>query len=256
MKLVIKLGSASLAQDGGLRKFGTAVRQLLAEGHQVAIVHGRMIPLADSAATGHHSAHADSCSQTGDAALMEIGACINKKLVALLGRTGVPAIGLCGADGGIVRARKKGHTSSGPHDSFETALVDPFWLETIARNGAVPIIANIVLTPGHSYACVCADQLASTCAVSWHADALIFLTYLQGIRNDEGSVMRWLESEQVTSLIESSPSRPVLSKLTASREALKRGVHRVRIFPMCDVGSLAVFYNERIDCGTEIVESI
>lgn len=246
-----------MADDENLGKFGAAVRQLLGEEHQIVVVHGCLNGLGDFSANDFGCWPPDHLPVNTDGALLSIGARVNKKVVALLGRRGVPAIGLCGMDGSTVRLRKKKCVRAGRENLFETAAVDPFWLEAITKNGGVPVIAGVGLTADDHYEAVCPDQLASICAATWHAHTLIFLTHLQGIKNGDGQVMRWLGSQETAALIESSylPG-PLLSKLVASYCALQQGVHRVRILPMSHVASLGVFYNERIDVGTEILAPV
>ena len=45
----------------------------------------------------------------------------------------------------------------------------------------------------------------------------------------------------------------MLPKLEACREALRRGVGRVRILPASEVNLLPDFYTCKIECGTEVM---
>ena len=46
-----------------------------------------------------------------------------------------------------------------------------------------------------------ADQMASACAVACHADTLIFLTDVDGVKDADGAVMRWLSTRDVAALV-------------------------------------------------------
>ena len=98
--------------------------------------------------------------------------------------------------------------------------------------------------------------MAAACAIGWQANALIFLTGGKGIHDKDGKIIRWLEAEQINLLVTSSiVADKVLPKLVACHDALKQGVHRVRIFPVSHIQSLPSFFMERLDCGTEIIIS-
>lgn len=228
--------------------------QLLSEEHQVCIVHGGTRAFIGGENCDSVLATPLTGEQTADNVVKVLGGQVNKSLVACLGRAGVQAIGICGVDANVVRLRRvQPGTPSNGH-AMEVAAVDSFWLDIITRNGGVPVMANVALGPDRRYHCLCADQLAAACAIAWHADALIFLTGAEGVQNDDGSIMRWLESGQIaTSMGSSAASHRMLSKLVACHHALKHGVHRARIFPVCRMQSLPDFYIKRIDCGTEII---
>jgi acetylglutamate kinase len=47
----------------------------------------------------------------------------------------------------------------------------------------------------------------------------------------------------------------MLPKLEACQDALRSGVHRVRILPALEADVLPAFYQTKIDCGTEVMAS-
>jgi acetylglutamate kinase len=47
----------------------------------------------------------------------------------------------------------------------------------------------------------------------------------------------------------------MLPKLQACQDALRLGVHRVRILPAMEAEMLPVFYQTKIECGTEVMSS-
>ena len=80
-----------------------------------------------------------------------------------------------------------------------------------------------------------ADQMAAACAIACQADALIFLTDVAGVKQADGSVMPRLNTAEVPAMIEGAViSGGMMPKLEASTGALKRGVGRVRILPVCN----------------------
>ena len=72
---------------------------------------------------------------------------INKQIVAALQSEGCNALGLCGADGGLIRSRRRPVTAEGVDYGFVGDPVD-FNLETAAvliDGGVVPVVAPITL---------------------------------------------------------------------------------------------------------------
>lgn len=245
MKFVIEIDTASGVRQAIASVFASALRQLLSERHHIVVVY----PLSTEQCVGvvHHK---PALVETEEPALRTISG----RLVAALKAAGISAIGLYGADGDCIRLRLTREKAASVNYIWEAAAVNPFWLDVIAIHGGVPVICNIALGPDSQYHTVCADRLAAVCATAWHADALIFFTAEDGIRNNNGSVMRWLEvAEPDTLLPYLATNRHLHSKLNACYEALNCGVHRARILPISKIYTLSVFCSERIDFGTEVI---
>jgi acetylglutamate kinase len=258
MKIVVKLGGATLEDAALLARAVLAIKQLAHE-HQVAVVHGGGAALTRMLAQmGKQSRFIDGLrvtdAETRDFAVMVLAGHMNKKLVAALGAVGQSAIGLCGGDGQAFRARKK--TSNGHDLGFvgEISSVDPRWIETIWRQGCVPVISSVALGSDGQYYNINADQMASACAVACHANALIFLTDVPGVKDAEGLVIRWLDLGLAADLTQKSViAGGMLPKLQACKDALLHGVDRVRILPAAEVEALPEFYFSKIDSGTEVL---
>ena len=65
--------------------------------------------------------------------------------------------------------------------------------------GAAAVAAGLgplALGSDGEYYNVNADQMAAACAVACHADTLIFLTDVAGVKNAQGTVMPWLNTKQ------------------------------------------------------------
>ena len=237
-----------------MTKLAKAASQLLSQGHQVTIVHGSARPLLNPDGNGADRPSTKVKEWPDDPALMVLGDRLHKCLVASLNRAGVPAIGVCGADGNMVRIRRLRSGSPSNETTLEVAAVDPFWLNVISQNHGVPVMANVATGANDGFHCLCADDLAAACAIGWRADALIFLTSAEGVRNGDGMVLRWLEAGQDANLLShSAGSRGMLSKLVACNKALRSGVHRARILPVSQTQSLSTFCFERVDYGTEVI---
>jgi acetylglutamate kinase len=258
VKIVVKLGGATLEDATLLRRAAHAVKQLASE-HQVAVVHGGGTALTRMLTqVGKTSEFIDGLrvtdAETRDFAVMVLAGHMNKKLVAALTGVGQPAIGLCGGDGMTFRARKK--TANGHDLGFvgEISSADPRWIQAIWQQGCVPVMSSVALGCDGQYYNVNADQMASACAVACHANALIFLTDVAGVKDADGLVIRWLDLSRVAELERGSVIHGgMLPKLEACKKALLSGVNRVRILPAEEVEALPEFYSTRIESGTEVL---
>ncbi|RZU39039.1 acetylglutamate kinase [Edaphobacter modestus] len=258
MRFVVKLGGAGLENPKLLHACGKAIADLVADGNQVAVVHGGGVQLTRTLAQlGKKSEFISGLrvtdAETRDAAIMVLAGRVNKSLVASLGTHGQSAVGLSGGDGHVFRARKK---KTNPDLGFvgEIASADSRWLEAIWTMGAVPVISSIALGFDGEYYNINADEMAAACAISTKADALVFLTDVPGVKGADGSVMRWLTLGEIPALEKQQViSGGMLPKLNACREALLHGVKRVRILPAESAVFLPDLCSTRVNDGTEVM---
>jgi acetylglutamate kinase len=263
MTIVVKIGGAALEDLATLRKCARAIAELAQDGHRVAVVHGggsaltRMLKQLGKQSEfvgGLRITDAD----TRDVALMVLGGMVNKKMVAAIQAAGMPAVGFCGGDGMSFRARKKFVRGNDLHSvdlGFvgEICFAEPCWIQALWQQGGIPVLASLALGADGEYYNVNADEMAAACAAACHADALIFLTDVPGVKDAAGSVIPWLNTKQADDLAAGSiVSGGMLPKLQACKQALKEGVGRVRILPAAEAEFLPQFYLTKIECGTEV----
>jgi acetylglutamate kinase len=258
MKYVVKLGGAGLENPVLLDGCTRAIADLVKDGNQVAVVHGGGVQLTRTLkALGKQSQFIDGLrvtdAETRDAALMVFAGKVNKGLVAALGAIGQPAVGLSGGDGLIFRARKR---QTQPDLGFVGEIVssDPRWIEAIWQLNGVPVICSMALGFDGQYYNINADEMAAACAMACHADALVFLTDVPGVKGATGEVLRWLSIDQIAGMAKDAIiSGGMLPKLGACRQALLNGVKRVRILPAEAAGCLPDLCSSRVAYGTEVM---
>ncbi len=259
MRVVIKVGGAALEDKSTLRKCAHAIVELARDGHRIAVVHGggpaltRTLKLLGKESDFVNGLRVTD-AETRDVALMVLAGIVNKSLVAAIIAAGSPAVGLCGGDGTVFRARKK-HTEGYDLGYVgEISAVEPRWLEAIWGQGGIPVLSSVALGSDGEYYNINADQMAAACAVACHADALIFLTDVPGVKNAEGAVIPWLNMNEVSAMVRNSVvGGGMLPKLEACTQALKKGVGRVRILPAAQADILPQFYFTKLECGTEVI---
>jgi acetylglutamate kinase len=259
VKIVIKVGGGALEDKSTLRKCAQAIVELARDDHHIAVVHGGGAALTRTLKLlGKQSDFVNGLritdAETRDVALMVLAGIINKNLVAAITAAGNSAVGLCGGDGAMFRARKK--QTKGYDLGFvgEISAVESRWLEAIWGQSGIPVISSVALGSDGEYYNINADQMAAACAIACHADALIFLTDVPGVKDAEGLVMPWLNMKEAASLVEDEViAGGMLPKLEACGHALKRGVGRVRILPAAHAEILPQFYFAKLECGTEVI---
>lgn len=258
MKLLVKIGGAALEDGARVKAFARTVVSLAQEDHHVAVVHGGGAALTRTLAElGHESRFVNGLrvtdARTRDVAVMVLAGQSNKRVVAAIDAAGVPAAGLCGSDLGLLRAVKKRHTSDLGFVG-EVHAVDWRWIDLLWSAGAVPVIASIAPGDDGELYNVNADEVAAACAVACRADALVFLTDVDGVRDADGRVIARLHMARVNSLMsESAISGGMLPKLAACARALEGGVGSVRIMPAASVDSLPGLADGSLRHGTEVV---
>jgi len=258
MTIVIKIGGAALEDAAILRKCARAIAELAQDGHHVAVVHGgggaltrvlKQLGKESQFVAGLRVTDAE----TRDVALMVLGGLVNKKLVAAIQAAGMPAVGFCGGDGMSFRARRKQVHDKDLGFVGEICFAEPCWIEALWQQGGIPVLASLALGADGEYYNVNADEMAAACAAACHANALIFLTDVPGVKDAEGTVIPWLSTSQAEDLAANSIiAGGMLPKLEACKKALKQGVGRVRILPATEAEALPQFYFAKLDCGTEV----
>ncbi len=83
----------------------------------------------------------------------------------------------------------------------EICSVDPQWIERFWDAGVVPVVSSLALGFDGEYYNVNADQMASAFAVACDADALVYLTDVAGVKDADGSVIRWLDVNAIAAMV-------------------------------------------------------
>ncbi len=258
MTIVVKVGGAALEDVATLRKCARAIAELAQDGHRVVVVHGGGTALTRVLKQlGKQSEFVGGLrvtdAETRDVALMVLGGMVNKKVVAAIQAAGMPAVGFCGGDGMTFRARRKHIRGNDLGFVGEICFAEPCWIEALWQQGGIPVLASLALGADGEYYNVNADEMAAACAAACHADSLIFLTDVPGVKDADGIVIPWLNTKRAQEMADGSViSGGMLPKLEACRQALKHGVGRVRILPAAEAEALPQFYFTKLNCGTEV----
>lgn len=155
---------------------------------------------------------------------------VNPSLVAAMNRHGNMAVGLNGADAGIIMARQQdprlgrvGRISAINRDLIEDLILDDY----------IPVIATVALGEDEGIYNVNADRAAGAIAGAIGAHKVVFLTDVDGLYADypdPNSLIAQLDVNEAQELIDAGKiSTGMIPKLNSCITALKHGVHRGHI---------------------------
>ena len=158
---------------------------------------------------------------------------VNKELVAKVQPLGVNAVGISGKDGGLLKVKKK--TPGGKDIGFvgDVVSVDTKLVEDLIEKDFIPIIFPVGMDENFVTYNVNADEAASSIAMGLHAEKLVFLSDVEGVRkipDDPESVCPELYVSEAEALIESGViSGGMLPKIQNCIDALRGGISRIHI---------------------------
>src|SRR5262249_46228351 len=122
---------------------------------------------------------------------------INKEIVTLLNRHGGNAVGLSGKDGELVVARKRRTQDLG--FVGEVVGVNARVVESLA--GFIPVIAPVAADADGVTYNINADVVAGKVAEALHAEKLILLTDVEGVKSRDGTLIDTLAADAAHDLI-------------------------------------------------------
>lgn len=171
--------------------------------------------------------------ETMDIVEMVLAGKVNKSLVQLLEEHGGRAIGLCGLDGGMLKAvPMKAEEDLGLVG--EITRVDVTLIRNSLENGTIPVVATIAAgeDDGETYN-INADIAASRIAAALCAEKLVLMTDVRGLlrdKDDDGSLISVVQVSEVPHLKNQGIiSGGMIPKIDCCVEAVRRGVKRTHI---------------------------
>jgi acetylglutamate kinase len=156
---------------------------------------------------------------------------VNKEIVALINQAGGSAIGLCGKDANLIKARPQNDAGIG--FVGDVSSIDASVLESLVNSGYIPIVSSVAADEtGQAYN-INADTVAGELAAALGAEKLILLTDTPGILqdyHDPSSLIAKLDIQQARNLIESGVvSGGMIPKVNCCVRSLAQGVRAAHI---------------------------
>lgn len=171
-------------------------------------------------------------NETVDIVQMVLAGKVNKDLVQLLERHNGRAIGLCGLDGGMIKAKKL----AAQEDLGFVGEITEVNTEIISRstaNGYVPVIATVAGGENGEVYNINADIAAARIAAEIGAEKLILMTDIRGLlrdKDDESTIIPLVNVSDVPKLQNQGIiCGGMIPKVDCCVEAVRRGVSRANI---------------------------
>lgn len=168
--------------------------------------------------------------ETVDVVQMVLAGKVNKSLVALLGRLGCNAIGLCGADGHLISAKVKDERLG---FVGEITDVNPAPILDLLEKGYVPVISTTACDSDGNIYNINADTAAAKIAAALKAESFISMTDIAGIlrdKDDPSTLIPKIYVSDIPQLVnEGIISGGMIPKIDCCGEAIRRGVKKVFI---------------------------
>lgn len=164
---------------------------------------------------------------------MVLGGKVNKDLVSLIEKAGGKAIGLCGMDGSLLKAKKlEGTVDLGYVGEITSVNTDI--LNMALSSDYIPVVGSVALGENdNSLYNINADLCAAKIAAALKAEKLILLTDVPGVLRDSkdpDSLISVLRLHQVPKLsFEGIIKGGMIPKIDCCVEAVRMGVERAHI---------------------------
>jgi len=156
---------------------------------------------------------------------------INKDIVSLINRHGTLSMGLSGADGNLIMARKR--TSGNGADLGwvgDVESINALLLKELMDHELIPVIAPIGTDATGSSYNINADAAAGEVASALQADKIIYMTDVTGIMSPSGELLSRLDLDQCRTMIANGlVSEGMIPKLESCVKAVESGVNRAHV---------------------------
>ncbi|GJD35705.1 acetylglutamate kinase [Methylobacterium aerolatum] len=243
--VLIKYGGHAMGDAAAAQTFAQDVVLLEQSGLKPLVVHGggpQIGKMLDR--LGIQSEFRGGLRVT-DAATVEVvemvlAGSINKQIVGWISGQGGRAIGLCGKDGNMVRAKRAMKTFRDPESNVEQVLdlglvgepdhVERGVLDAVLKAELIPVLAPVAYgADGQTYN-VNADTFAGAIAGALRAKRLLLLTDVPGVLDKNKKLIPELTVEDCRRLIaDGTITGGMIPKIETCMYALDRGVEAVVI---------------------------
>lgn len=170
--------------------------------------------------------------ETMDIVQMVLCGKVNKDLVKLIETFGGRAIGLCGIDGSMIKAKKISSKVDLGHVGEITEINTEIIKNSIANN-YIPVISSVALGENSEVYNINADTCTFKIASALKAEKLILLTDVPGVMtdiNDPHSLISKLNLNETDALFKKGIIKGgMIPKINCCTEAIRAGVRRAHI---------------------------
>jgi acetylglutamate kinase len=238
--VVVKYGGHAMGEESLALQFGHDIALLKQVGINPVVVHGGGPQInAMLKRLAIQSTFIDGLRVT-DAAMVEVvemvlAGTVNKYVASLITKAGALAVGICGKDGALIRARKLTRTTLDPDSHIERALdlgfvgeptsIDVRVIHALTGGGLVPVIAPVGIgADGQTYN-INADTVAAAVAGALNATRLLMLTDVPGVLDKNKKLIQSLTLAEVQERVaDGTITGGMIPKVENCVEAVRQGV--------------------------------
>lgn len=263
--VVVKYGGAAMKDEERMMSFAEDVVLLQHVGIRPIVVHGggpqidRMLERLNIPTERREGLRVTS-PEAMEVVEMVLGGTVNKQITGYVNRFGGKAVGLCGKDGGLIRARKIRAKSRETGELIDLGLVgevigvDPEVLRALEARGFVPVIAPIgVGGIGEAYN-INGDTAAAEVAAAVAAEKFILLTDVPGVLDGDGKRISTMTEEDAQEMIRNGKiTGGMIPKVECGLVALRKGVRKAHVIDGRIPHSVLLEIFTDAGVGTEIV---
>lgn len=231
--VVIKYGGNAMVNEKLKEAVMGDIVLLSLVGVKVVLVHGGGPEISDMLKkVGKESVFLDGLrvtdSETMDIVQMILAGKVNKNLVKLIQTKGGNAIGLCGADGAMIKAKaldeKYGYVGE-----IEDVDIDP--ILGVLDYDYIPVVSTIGIDDDGNTYNINADTAAAAIAAKLKAECLITLTDIEGIlkdKDDPSTLIKTIKTSEAPALMQEGViSGGMIPKIQGCIDAIENGVKKV-----------------------------
>ena len=170
--------------------------------------------------------------ETAEIFTMVMAGRINKEIVRRLQQNGINAVGLSGADAGLIRAERKKRliimNEKGRRQAIDggytgkISYVNAEFIKSLLGQGVTPVIAPVAIGTEYEMLNVDGDRAAANVAGATGCDKVLFITNVDGLMLDGQLVTGMSRSEAGEAMPRIGPGME--KKVLASTEAIDMGV--------------------------------
>ena len=236
--VVVKYGGNAIAgtsEHDALSLFAQDIVLMHAIGIRPVVVHGGGPQINEMLArVGVESTFVDGRRVT-DAQTMEIVRMVllgqvNPQIVAAINTHGTVAVGVSGEDAGLIRAVPRGE---GLGFVGDVSRINPEVLIRLLDDGFVPVVSTVgVDESGQAYN-INADSVAGAIAEALHAEKIIYLTDIEGLRkvvDDPATLIQRITADELVLLVvNGTVAGGMIPKVESCIQAVRGGVKGAHI---------------------------
>ena len=230
--VVIKYGGNAMINETLKKSVMQDIVLLALVGIKVVLVHGGGPEISNMLKImGKESRFIDGLrytdAETAEVAAMVLAGKVNKNLVSLIQQNNGKAVGLCGLDGGMIRAEKmQGEVDLGFVGEITGVETSP--ISVALDNGFIPVIATVGADREGQVYNINADTAAAAIASALQAEKLILMTDVRGLlmeKDNEDSLITRIEIDDVDQLIEEGIiSGGMIPKIQSCIDGIQNGM--------------------------------